>query len=164
MEVKKKADVSLWLFDTEKYRADISAAEDALRHSEFDLKNAEDSMQSLDARNAKLYEAAQSGKLAANQLLNMIKEQTSEAFKLDSEFRVNDTNIKHTDELIETAKQSLTSSEKNLAEEKVKSESQRSRIVELEAAKTENAEKLDVRVLRDGALNSAAEISVTDYG
>ena len=143
MEVKKKADVSLWLFDTERFRADISAAEDALRHSEFDLKNAEDSMQSLDARNAKLYEAAQSGKLAANQLLNMIKEQTGEAFKLDSEFRVNDTNIKHTDELIETAKQSLASSEKSLAEEKIKSEAQNAKIVELETTKKANADRLE---------------------
>ena len=143
MEVKKKADVSLWLFDTEKFRADISAAEDALRHSEFDLKNAEDSMQSLDARNAKLYEAAQSGKLAANQLLNMIKEQTGEAFRLDSEFRVNDTNIKHTDELIETAKQSLSSSERSLAEEKIKEEAQRARIVELEDSKKANSDKLE---------------------
>ena len=143
MEVKKKADVSLWLFDTEKFRADISAAEDALRHSEFDLKNAEDSMQSLDARNAKLYEASQSGKLAANQLLNMIKEQTSEAFRLDSEFRINDTNIKHTDELIETAKQSLSSSEKTLADEKIKSEAQNDKIAELENLKKENADKLE---------------------
>ena len=143
MEVKKKADVSLWLFDTERFRADISAAEDALRHSEFDLKNAEDSMQSLDARNAKLYEAAQSGKLAANQLLNMIKEQTGEAFRLDSEFRVNDTNIKHTDELIETAKQSLASSEKSLAEEKIKSEAQNAKIVELETTKKANADRLE---------------------
>ena len=143
MEVKKKADVSLWLFDTERFRADITAAEDALRHSEFDLKNAEDSMQSLDARNAKLYEAAQGGKLAANQLLNMIKEQTSEAFRLDSEFRVNDTNIKHTDELIETAKQSLSSSERILAEEKIKSEAQSAKISELQNAKKANADKLE---------------------
>ena len=141
MEVKKKADVSLWLFDTEKFRADITAAEDALRHSEFDLKNAEDSMQSLDARNAKLYEAAQSGKLAQNQILNMIKEKTSEVFRLDSEFRINDTNIKHTDELIETAKQSLSSSEKMLAEERIKSEVQREKITELETEAKKVAER-----------------------
>ena len=77
MEIKKKVDVSLWLFDTEKYRADISAAEEALRRSEFDLKNAEDSMQSLDARNAKLYEASQNGKIAHSQLLNLIKAKNS---------------------------------------------------------------------------------------
>ena len=141
MEIKKRADVSLWLFDTEKYRADISAAEDALRHSEFDLRNAEDSMQSLDARNAKLYEAAQSGKLAHSQLLNMIKESTSEIFKLDSEFRVNDTTIRHTDELIETAKGSMSSSERALAEEKIKSEAQRAKIGELEASAEANKQK-----------------------
>ena len=128
MEIKKRADVSLWLFDTEKYRVDIAAAEEALRHSDFDLKNAEDSMQSLDARSAKLYEASQSGKIAQSQLNNLIKEQTSEIFKLDSEYRVNDTNIKHTDELIESAKQMLSASEKALSEEKEKTEAQKSKI------------------------------------
>ena len=143
MEIKKKVDVSLWLFDTEKYRADISAAEDALRHSEFDLKNAEDSMQSLDARNAKLYEASQNGKIAHSQLLNLIKEQTSEAFRLDSEFRVNDTTIKHTDELIETAKQSAASAEGNLAEEKIKSNAHREKIAALETTLSEAHERAE---------------------
>ncbi|MBQ3012382.1 MAG: chromosome segregation protein SMC [Clostridia bacterium] len=143
MEIKKKVDVSLWLFDTEKYRADISAAEEALRRSEFDLKNAEDSMQSLDARNAKLYEASQNGKIAHSQLLNLIKEQTSEAFRLDSEFRVNDTTIKHTDELIETAKQSVTSAKNNLAEEKIKSDAHRERIAALETTLSEAHDKAE---------------------
>ena len=143
MEIKKKADVSLWLFDTERYRSEIAAAEDALRHSEFDLRNAEDSMQSLDARNAKLYEASQSGKLAHNQLLNMIKESTGEIFRLDSEFRVNETNIRHTDELIETAKQSLSSSERAISEEKTKGEVQKGKIGELEEAAEQNRERLE---------------------
>ncbi len=131
MEIKKKADVSLWLFDTEKLRSDIASAEEALRHSDFDLKNAEDSMQSLDARSSKLFEASQSGKVAQSQLNNLIKEQTNEIFKLDSEFRVNDTSIKHTDELIESAKQALLSSEKALSDEQEKSEAQRAKIKEL---------------------------------
>ena len=143
MEIKKKVDVSLWLFDTEKYRADISAAEEALRRSEFDLKNAEDSMQSLDARNAKLYEASQNGKIAHSQLLNLIKEQTSEAFRLDSEFRVNDTTIKHTDELIETAKQSAASAKNNLAEEKIKSDAHREKISALETTLSEAHDKAE---------------------
>ncbi len=143
MAVKKEADVSLWLFDTEKFRADISAAEDALRHSEFDLRNAEDSMQSLDARSKKLYESSQSGKLAHNQLLSMIKESTSEVFKLDSEFRVNETTVRHTDELIETAKKAMSSSESSLKEEKIKSEAQNAKIGELEGAAKANSDKLE---------------------
>ncbi len=143
MEIKKSADVSLWLFDTEKLRSDISSAEEALRHSEFDLRNAEDSMQSLDARNAKLYEAAQNSKIAHSQLLNLIKEQTSEIFKLDSEFRVNDTNIKHTDELIETAKASLEASKRTMSDEGEREASHRQRIEELQAAARANSESLD---------------------
>ncbi len=143
MEIKKKVDVSLWLFDTEKYRADIAAAEDALRHSEFDLKNAEDSMQSLDARNAKLYEASQNGKIAQSQILNLIKEQTSEIFKLDSEFRVNETNIRHTDEMIESAKQTLGGAERNLAEEKIKEKAQADKIDVLDKTLAETEGKLE---------------------
>ncbi len=143
MEIKKRADVSLWLFDTEKFRADISAAEDALRHSEFDLRNAEDSMQSLDARNAKLYEASQSGKLAHNQLLSMIKESTSEIFKLDSEFRINETNIRHTDELIEAAKQTMASSKRAESEEKIKAEVLENRIGELNSLAENNKRELE---------------------
>ena len=143
MEVKKKADVSLWLFDTEKLRLDIGAAEDALRHSEFDLKNAEDSMQSLDARNAKLYEAAQNSKIAHSQLLNMIKDQTSEIFRLDSEFRVNDTNVKHTDDLIETTKQSLASSERMMSEENERVAAHNTRIAELCALTEQNNKALE---------------------
>ncbi len=143
MEVKKKADVSLWLFDTEKLRTDIATAEEALRHSEFDLKNAEDSMQSLDARNAKLYEASQNGKIAQSQLLNLIKEQTNEVFRLDSEFRVNDSNIKHTDELIENAKQALQSSKNVLKDETERSEGHRAKIVELDKLALANSESLE---------------------
>ncbi len=143
MEVKKKADVSLWLFDTEKLRTDIATAEEALRHSEFDLKNAEDSMQSLDARNAKLYEASQNGKIAQSQLLNLIREQTNEVFRLDSEFRVNDSNIKHTDELIENAKQALQSSKNVLKDETERSEGHRAKIVELDKLALANSESLE---------------------
>ena len=143
MEVKKKVDVSLWLFDTEKYRTDISAAEEALRRSEFDLKNAEDSMQSLDARNAKLYEASQNGKIAQSQILNLIKEQTGEIFKLDSEFRVNETNIRHTDEMIESAKQTLGSAQRSLAEEKIKEKAQGDKIEALEKTLGETNDRLE---------------------
>ena len=160
MEIKKKVDVSLWLFDTEKYRADISAAEEALRRSEFDLKNAEDSMQSLDARNAKLYEASQNGKIAHSQLLNLIKEQTSEAFRLDSEFRVNDTTIKHTDELIETAKQSVKSAQNNLAEEKIKSDSHRERISTLDKTLSEAHERAES--IEDGIFDEKCNIDRLD--
>ncbi|MBE6547674.1 MAG: chromosome segregation protein SMC [Ruminococcaceae bacterium] len=143
MDTKKKVDVSLWLFDTEKLRTDISVAEDALRHSAFDLKNAEDSMQSLDARNAKLFDASQSGKIASSQVLSEIRDVTNRLHTLDSEFRVSESNISHAGELMQNAEQSRASFEKTLADEKIKSEAQKGKINELKASVEEWNVKLE---------------------
>ena len=132
METKKKVDVGLWLFDTEKLRADISVAEEALRHSSFDLKNAEDSMQSLDVRNAKLFDASQSGKIASSQVLSEIREVTNKLHTLDSEFRVSQSNILHAGELSENAESAMKSYERSLAEEREKIQLQNEKTAGLE--------------------------------
>jgi chromosome segregation protein len=62
MENKKRADVSLWLYDTEKLHDELSSAEEAMQHASFDLQLAEDTIQSLEAQNNKLFEASQSSK------------------------------------------------------------------------------------------------------
>ncbi len=160
LEVKKKVDVSLWLYDTEKFRADIGAAEEALRRSEFDLKNAEDSMQSLDARNDKLFEASQNGKIAHSQLLSMIKEQTSEVFRLDSEFRVNETNLKHTDELIESAKQSLSVANRTVEDERGRENTHLEKIASLE--KELDAAEARMEELEDGIFDEKLHIDKLD--
>ena len=120
MDIKKRVDVSLWLFDTEKLRNDITVAEEALRHSSFDLKNAEDTQQSLDARSARLFEAAQSGKLASSEVMSQIRDITSQIHSLDSEFRLGESNIAHAGELIQNTEQSRGIHERTLAEEEAK--------------------------------------------
>ena len=132
MDSKKRADASLWLYDTEKLREDVASAEDLLRRSGFELKTVEDSIQSLDARNSKLYESAQNGKMASAQLLTMIKDKTSEIFNLDGEFRVNETNIRHTEELMEASKISGASAEKTLSDETARMHEHEEKIKELE--------------------------------
>ena len=143
MDVKKKVDVSLWLFDTEKLRTDISVAEDALRHSTFDLKNAEDTMQSLDARSAKLFDASQSGKIASSQVLSEIRDITNRIHTLDSEFRVSESNISHAGELMQNAEQSRESFKKTLEDEKSKVGSQKGKMRELEGLLDEWNTKLE---------------------
>ncbi len=160
MEIKKKVDVSLWLYDTEKLRADIGEAEESLRRSEFDLKTAEDSMQSLEARSNKLFEASQSGKIAHSQLLTMIKEQTSEVFRLDSEFRVNETDIKHTGELIESAEQSLAASRRTVEEERGKETGHTQRIRDLQGALENTETRLEE--LEDGIFDEKLRMDGLD--
>ena len=43
MENKKRADVSLWLYDTEKLHDELANAEEAMKRATFDLQMAEDS-------------------------------------------------------------------------------------------------------------------------
>lgn len=143
MDTKKKADVSLWLYDTEKLRADISVSEEALKRSEFELRTAEDSIQALDARNEKLYEASQSGKIASSELMNLIKEQTSENFRLESEFRVNESNQRHAQELIESSEISKKSLNNSLEEEKNKIKAHKDKMSVLESKLEENNASLE---------------------
>ncbi len=126
-ETKKKADVQLWLYDTEKLRGDISASETAFKHSEMELQNAEDSITALEVQNDKLFEASQSNKMESEQLLERIREQTEKNHALDSEFRVCENNIEHTKELISNIEQGISASEQAiLAEKNSKDERERS--------------------------------------
>ena len=137
LESKKKADVQLWLYDTEKIRADITAADESFRRSEFDLHNAEEALGDFERQNDRLFEASQSNKMASEELFRSIKEQTNINHALDSEYRVNDTKILHTGELIEAARGAVASSESTLAAEKENHKAKTEEIAALTAALTE---------------------------
>ena len=109
LETKKKVDVQLWLYDTEKIRADLSKTEEDFKRAEFDLRTAEDSIKAFEVQNDRLFEASQSNKQASEKLLGEIRAQTNENHTLDSEYQVLCTNILHTKEMIAEAEGSLAS-------------------------------------------------------
>ncbi len=117
MENKKKADVSLWLYDTEKLRVELTAAEEALQHATYDLDAAEDAIQSLETQNAKLFEASQGSKMESEVLLTKIHEQTELCHRLESEYRVSENTIAHAKDLIAATQGSVSSTEKSLQAE-----------------------------------------------
>lgn len=98
-EAKKKADVRLWLFDTERLRADISKAEEAFGLSKLELQRVDDSILSLEAQDGKLFEAAQSNKLESEEFLRRIREQTRINHELDSEYKLSESEIRHLEAL-----------------------------------------------------------------
>ena len=159
MESKKKADVSLWLYDTENYRVDIASSEELVKRSAFELSQANDSIEALDTRSAKLYEASQSSKMASAQILNMIKEQTSVNFKLDGEFRVNESNIRHLGELIDASKATLSTLDKTISEENDKSVIHKEKIAALEEKKAEISGSLEI--VEDDIFES--KIKINEY-
>ncbi|MBQ9806197.1 MAG: chromosome segregation protein SMC [Clostridia bacterium] len=139
MENKKRADVSLWLYDTEKLRGELTAAEEAMNHASFDLANAEDGIQSLNVQNQRLFEAAQGTKQESEALLEKIREQTDICHKLDSEYRVAENTVAHAKDLIAATQGSVTSTEKSVQEEIEAGAKQAQKIGELQKTESDLA-------------------------
>ena len=134
LETKKKADVQLWLYDTEKLRVDLANVEEQFKRSEFELANAAEAISDYEKQNDHLFEASQSNKLESERLLKLIREQTDKNHKLDSEYKVTERNIVHTKELLATTDRSLENIEKSKAEELINVENRKRAIKELEEA------------------------------
>ena len=156
-ETKKKADVQLWLYDTEKLRADIGEAEKNFKLSEMELQNAEDSIIALENQNDKLFQASQSNKMASEELLIKIREQTEKNHALDSEYRVCLNNIEHTKELIENTEGSIFSSRQAIDAEK-ESKADRAKNIEVFGEKlTELNEKYAEKIEEQQKCGEKAE-------
>ena len=100
-EEKKRADVSLWLFDTKKIREDITEAENALKLSHRDLEIVDQLISDLEAQNETLYNKAQTNKAISEQLLENIRLTTDRMHQLDNALRVAESDFAHSAELIE---------------------------------------------------------------
>ena len=117
LDRKKAADVSLWLYDTERLHNAITSASELKNRAAFDLGQADDALQSLDAQNKRLTEMSQGSRQATEELRAEITALTDEQHQLESEFRVTESNIAHTKELIASAGQNREALERQLSSE-----------------------------------------------
>ncbi len=159
LETKKRVDVQLWLYDTEKLRADVSKCEQSFKESEFQLNNAEDSIRSLEKQNERLFEISQSNKAESEALLKQIREQTEINHRLDSEYNIDDTNIAHTKEMMAAAEGACESTKKSIAAEEQGDVARAQKISELEASlDAKNAERAEVEGEKVGYSTRADEL------
>ena len=100
-EEKKKADVSLWLYDTKQIREEIDEAEKTWKLSVHELEIAGQIIANLDAQLETLYNKTQSNKLRSADLLEQIQITTEKLHALDNSLRVAESNFEHSAELIE---------------------------------------------------------------
>ncbi len=114
LENKKKADVSLWLYDTERLRRELDVAEENLKHSTFDLSCADEAVASMEEQNNRLFEQSQSNKVTSEELLTQIRRLTEENHVLDSDNRVKESKIGHTRELMAAAQGSIESTDRSM--------------------------------------------------
>ncbi len=132
-EEKKRADVSLWLFDTQKIIADIEEAENAWKLSQHELEIIDQVISDLEAQGNNLYERTQANRLMSERLITKIRETDNKLHELDSAMQMADSDFRHSAELIkharerideiETSKANLLSSRKEYDDKKANIES-----------------------------------------
>ena len=141
LDTKKRVDVQLWLYDTEKLRADINKCEDSFKEAEFQLNNADDSIKALERQNDRLFEISQSNKAESESLLSQIREQTEIIHRLDSEYGIDDTNIAHTREMMAAAEGACESTKKSINTEIEGDKARQGRIAQLEEEQSKKSEE-----------------------
>jgi len=103
-EEKKRADVSLWLYDTKQILEDIDAADKAFKLSQHELEIIDDALSDLEKQNENLYLKAQTNKMLSEQLLEEIRTTTEKLHQLDNALRVAESDFAHSAELIDQCK------------------------------------------------------------
>ncbi len=112
-EEKKRADVSLWLFDTKKIREDVEAAERDLRLSRHELEIADEIIAGLEAQNETLYNKAQENRLHSEKLLEEIRTTTDRLHNLDNALRLAESEFYHSADLIKQCRERISEIENN---------------------------------------------------
>ena len=99
-EEKKRADVSLWIYDTARLHDEQEAAASALKMSEHELEIAEDTLLGFERQYDKLFEESQRAKYESEKLLGEIKQVEELIYKLEAEYKVSQSESVHTETLI----------------------------------------------------------------
>ena len=149
IDMKKQVDVQLWLYDTEKLRADIDKAEGLFSQAEFELNTVDDSIAALEKQNERLFEISQSNKAESESLLNQIRSQTEVIHRLESEHGIVDNNIAYTHEMIASAEGTKESLRRSIEKEENDGVIRAKRLVELnDSLVAKNAEREDCEAER----------------
>ena len=133
-EEKKRADVSLWLFDSKKILDDIADAEREWKLSLHELEILDQEISDLEAQTETLYNKSQSNKIKSAQLLEQIQLTTERLHNLDNSMRVAESDFAHSLELIEECKNRISEierSEASLLMNRDEYESKKAKIVEI---------------------------------
>ena len=131
-EQKKKVDVQLWLFDSERLHREIEEAEVNYRNSGLDLQMAETAIEDYNTENTRLFEEAQAGNASAASLLEEIRALTEENHGRDSQYHVSVTKIANLREKIESATQEAEKKGRQLEGETAEGDRRRAAMAVLE--------------------------------
>ena len=110
---KKELDVAVWLFDTEKIRAEADKATAECRLTSHELEMIDDDEKQLEARYERLFEASQKNKQESARIYDRIREINEYTRKCEESYRTLENEATHKEAL---AAASLTNAEKSRAD------------------------------------------------
>ncbi len=117
LEAKKKVDVQLWLYDTDRLHKEVEQAEERYKYSSFDLQNVTEAIEAYEQQSEKINFESQNNRKLSAELLEKIRERTERNHEIDSRYKVNENEMSHCRELIAEAEGSLLSLRKTLESE-----------------------------------------------
>ncbi|MBQ7377065.1 MAG: chromosome segregation protein SMC, partial [Clostridia bacterium] len=158
-EEKKQADISLWLFDTQKLREDLQKAGEDYRLAKNEYDIVAEAVESLKKQEEHLYELNYKNKLESETLLSRINECNDKIHQLENEYTVSRTESSHRKDLIEQCVE--RSREIDLSIEKMHEEigAHNAKILELKKELEHlDDERLDVLAAQQQKMEEAAQI------
>ncbi|MBQ2765665.1 MAG: chromosome segregation protein SMC [Clostridia bacterium] len=102
-EVKKRDDVSLWIYDMDKLARDLKTADDKLKLAKNELDIVSEALESLESQNERIFEASQESKYKYEQLQGQVDASRQSAHELDSKIKLTENDITHREEQITRA-------------------------------------------------------------
>ncbi len=109
MEEKKRADISLWLYDTKKLHRDIVKTEEAVQLSAHQLEIITENMESLERQADALEKQTFSGRIRSEEMVNSITRTKEELHAIDNRIQLTENEIRHHEELVARAEEQLLS-------------------------------------------------------
>ncbi len=94
-EIKKRGDISLWLFDMKKLSVDLKAAEDRLILAKTELDIVSEALDTLENQNDRVYEASEELKYKYEQLQAKIEGTKKDFNALDNRMQLTENDIVH---------------------------------------------------------------------
>ncbi len=163
-EVKKRDDVSLWIYDVDRVKTDLNVADDHLKlvKNEFDIVS--EALSTLENQNERIFEASQESKYKYEQLQKRLDDANRGIHELDSRIKLTENNISHrceqiserlefrekyakrAEELSEKqgeANEQLSGCEKRLSDFNLRLADTEARLVETREKRTSLAKRLD---------------------
>jgi len=149
-EQKKQTDISLWLFDMQQLKANISALEEAFKLSKNDYERACEFLTDLENQNEHLYQLAQEYQAKTDALREAASAAAETRMQLEAECKVAENEIQHINARLdenadetETQKKQMAQAQARLAQTRAALEDAKARQAEAEAVCETDRQTLD---------------------